>query len=388
MNLSDGLRPVALELDESDIVAVVNSARTRTDVIPLWVGEGDLPTPEFIMKAAKGSLARGETFYTWQRGIPALRQELADYHERVYGIANDPSRFYVTGSGMISIQLALQALVGAGDEVIVPTPVWPNIHSATQVAGACPVHVPMNFSENGWSLDLNRLFGAVTDETRAIFLNSPANPTGWVASGDTISEILNFSRKTGVWIIADEVYSRFVYEGDRAPSFYDYIDDEDRVILVNTFSKNWAMTGWRTGWISAPEELGQVFENLIQYSTSGVPEFSQHAAIAAVRQGEEFLAMQKLRAVQNRDVLCNDLLATGRVQLARPQGAFYLFFKVEGHDNSKELALRLINEAGVGLAPGTGFYAKQSEYLRLCFMRDPKQIQQATNRLVNWLAKN
>lgn len=385
MPMMRSLRPQAANLDESDIVAIVNHAREMPDMIPLWVGEGDLPTPSFIVEAANKSLADGETFYTWQRGIPELRQQLADYHQAHYGVANNPQRYFVTGSGMQSIQLALQALAGAGDEVVMPTPVWPNIHAAAQVAGVKPVHVEMDFSENGWSLDLDRLFDAVTDQTRAIFFNSPSNPTGWTATLDEIRAVLAFARARGIWIIADEVYSRFVFDDVRAPSFFDLIDDTDRVMLVNTFSKNWAMTGWRAGWISAPAEIGQVIENLVQYSTSGVPVFTQRAACTALRDGEDFFAMQKKRAHVSRDILCDGLLSTGKVRLARPQGAFYLFFEIEGRQDSRELAMRVVDEARVGLAPGTGFYTGHSQFLRACFMRDPEQIKKATDRLVEWV---
>ncbi len=372
----------ARNLDESDIVAIMNHARDKEGLIPLWVGEGDLPTPQFIVDAANASLANGETFYTWQRGIPELRQALADYHSRIYGIVNQPERFFVTGSGMQSIQLSLQALVEAGDEVIMTTPCWPNIHAATQVVGGSPVHVELDFSENGWSLDLQKLFAAVTSKTRVIFINSPSNPTGWLASTDQLREILEFARQHCIWVLADEVYSRFVYEAERAPSFYDVIEDDDRVIFVNTFSKNWAMTGWRAGWISAPPELGQVIENLIQYSTSGVASFIQRGAVAALEGGEDFIAMQQSRARQNRDVICDGLRSTGKVRLAVPDGAFYMFLKIDGFPDSKKLAMRLIDEAGVGVAPGTGFYTGGAEYLRICYLRDLKQIATATSCLV------
>ena len=385
MTLLSGIRRNSSELDESDIVAIANSSREKEGIIPLWVGEGDRPTPKFIMDAAKQSMNDGETFYTWQRGIPDLRQALADYHENIYGIANNPERFFVTGSGMQAIQITLQALAGHGDEVIMPTPTWPNFHAATQVMGATPVHVEMDFSENGWGLDTQKLFDAVGPNTRAIFFNSPSNPTGWVASRETLMDILTFARERGIWIIADEVYSRFSYDALRAPSFYDLIDDQDRVIFVNTFSKNWAMTGWRAGWISAPQELGQIMENLIQYSTSGVPTFTQRAAAIALRKGEAFLDEQKQLAYRNRDHLCNALLDTGKVQFAKPQGAFYLFFAVSGFQDSRKLALQLVDEANVGLAPGTGFYTKHSHFLRLCYLRAENQIEEATNRLVDWL---
>jgi len=392
MDNLNSLRAAATNLDESDIVAIVNSAREKPGLIPLWVGEGDLPTPQFIIDAANESLANGETFYTWQRGIPDLRQALADYHEQIFALANNPERFFVTGSGMQAIQLTLQALVGEGDEVVMTTPCWPNIHAATQVAGGRPVHVELDFSSNGWSLDIDKLFDSVTERTAAIFINSPSNPTGWVADEPTLRQILSFARKRGLWIVADEVYSRFVYDEmaypkGRAPSFYDIMDEDDRVILVNTFSKNWAMTGWRAGWISASPEIGQVFENLIQYSTSGVPSFIQRAAVSALQKGEPFMEMQRQRAHENRDRLCGALSQTGRVRLAVPQGAFYLFFAIEGRRDTKSLALQIIEEANVGLSPGTGFYTGGSGFLRLCFMRNPQQIDEATERLVNWVER-
>lgn len=385
MTLLQSLRPAARDLDESDIVAIVNRARDKPGLIPLWIGEGDLPTPDFIIKAANRSLAEGETFYTWQRGIPELREELAAYHARHYGIAHDPERFYVTGSGMQAIQIAVQALAGAGDEVVMPTPVWPNIHAAAQVSGATPVHVELDFSENGWSLDIEKYLAAVTDRTKALFLNSPANPTGWVAPLEVLREILGFARKRGLWIVADEVYGRFFADGPRAPSFYDIIEPDDRVMFVNTFSKNWAMTGWRAGWLGAPPEIGQVIENMVQYSTSGVPVFVQRAAAVALRDGEHFLAMQRDRAMANRDVICRALQTDGRVRLARPQGAFYLFFSVDGFEDGKSLALRLVDEANIGLAPGGGFYTGGTPYVRLCYMRDPEQVTESAQRLSKWL---
>ena len=388
MTILESLRPNARDLDESDIVAIANRARDLPDVIPLWVGEGDVATPSFIMDAAKQSLDAGETFYTWQRGIPELRQALATYHAKLFGRAPDPERFFVTGSGMQAIQLAVQALAGQGDEIIMPTPVWPNIHAATQVSGAVPVPVEMEFTENGWEMDLAKLLAAVTRKTKAIFINTPSNPTGWVASKGFLIDLLTFARERGIWIIADEVYNRFYYEGERAPSFYDLIEDQDKVIFVNTFSKNWAMTGWRAGWISAPEELGQVFENLIQYSTSGVPVFVQRGAVAALEQGDGFLVDQRQLAQTNRGIICDGLLATQRVELVRPHGAFYLFFKVNGHDDAKDIALRLIDEAKVGLAPGTGFYTKRAGFLRMCYLRQTGLIEQAAERITNWLKQN
>ena len=387
-SLIASLRPEAQHAPESGIVEVVNAAREQSNLIPLWIGEGDLPTPPFIRDAAKASLDNGETFYTYQRGIPELRQALADYHSEVYGRPFQSDRFFVTGSGMHAIELAVQCVAGAGDEVIYPSPAWPNLAAAVEVMGAKGVPVAMDFSPEGWSLDVERLFAQVTNRTKAIFLNSPSNPTGWVASREVLSAILERARALGLWIIADEVYGRFFYgAGDRAPSFYDIADENDRILYVNTFSKNWSMTGWRIGWLSAPAELGQVIENLVQYTTSGVAVFSQRGALTGLTQGKEFLNEQIARAREGRRITVDGLSVHQRIRFAAPEGAFYFFFGVDGISDTRQLALDLVRETGVGLAPGSAFGAAGEGFLRLCFARRQDHLAEAVQRIVQWVSK-
>lgn len=390
-SLLDFVRPQALSLPESGIVEVMNYGRERPGMIPLWAGEGDLPTPSFIAEAATRSLAAGETFYTWQRGIPELRAAIARYIARLYGVAEDPERYFVTGSGMQAIQVALAMTLGAGDEIIIPSPEWPNAAAAAQVLGAFPVHVPLAYDDaEGFSLDLRRLEDAVGPRTRVIFINSPANPTGFVASAETLRGVLDIARRHGLWIVADEIYGRFYYEageGGVAPSFHDIMEPDDRILFVQTFSKNWAMTGWRLGWIEAPPAVGDVLENLIQYSTSGVAAFMQRAGVAALERGESFVAHQIERARRGRDIVADGLLPTNRVRLVRPPGAFYAFFGVEGETDMRALALRLVDEANIGLAPGTAFGPGGERFIRMCFARGETQLVEATDRLVRWLTK-
>ena len=381
------LRAEARDTPESGIVEVFNYGRGREGLIPLWVGEGDLPTPAFISEAAAKSLRDGETFYTWQLGIPDLRAALARYHARTFGRPFDASRFYVTVGGMHAIQLAVRMAAGTGDEVVVPTPAWPNFAGAIGVAGAKTVEVPMTFGNAGWTLDLDRLFDAVTPRTRALFVNSPANPTGWTAKRDELTAILDFARRRGLWIIADEVYHRFFYAGGRAPSFYDIAEDDDRIFYVNTFSKNWAMTGWRIGWLSGPPAVAPVVENLVQYSTSGVAAFMQRAATAALDGGEDFVRAQVERARVGREIMTETLAATGRARFVEPDGAFYLFFGVDGIVDTSRLALRLVDEANVGVAPGTAFGAAGQGFMRLCFARDAGQMRLAATRLADWIRR-
>jgi len=386
MSLLESLRAEARSAPRSGIVSVVDHARGRPGLIPLWVGEGDQPTPDFIREAATRSLAAGDTFYTWQAGIPDLRAALACYHERTFGRTFSPEEFIVVGGGMQAIQLALQAVAGAGDEVVYFTPAWPNFPAALGVAGGKPVPVRLDFSENGWSLDLGRVEAAISPRTRALFVNTPANPTGWTADRETLAALLDLARRHGLWIIADEIYAKFFYAGPRAPSFYDLVAEDDRILFVNSFSKNWAMTGWRIGWVRAHPSLGGVFENLVQYSTSGVAEFMQRGAMAALEEGDSFVEAQVARAKENRDRLCAALGETGRVRLAAPLGAFYLFFAVDGMEDTHSAAIEIVDRTGVGLAPGEAFGPGGEGFFRLCFNRRPDHLEEAADRLSEWLA--
>ncbi|MEM1046584.1 MAG: pyridoxal phosphate-dependent aminotransferase [Pseudomonadota bacterium] len=383
--LTGALTRPARDAPESRIVEVAAYGRGREDVIPLWVGEGDRPTPGFICDAAARSLAAGETFYTYQRGIPELRSALADYHTALFGGSFADDRFYVTGSGMQAIQLAVRMVAGAGDEILVPTPAWINIIAATGINGARPIEIPLSFGADGWTLDLDRVAASITPKTKAIFFNSPSNPTGWVADESMLRAVYELAQRHGLWILADETYSRYFYgDAQRAPSFYDFAPADARILYVNTFSKNWAMTGWRVGWISAPPELGQVIENLIQYSTSGVPVFMQRGCVAALRDGEDFVAEQVARARAGRDLLSQALSDAGCFRFADPAGAFYHFFAIDGQTDTLKLGLRLVDEANVGLAPGDAFGAAGAGFLRLCFLRSADQLQLAAERLRDW----
>ena len=386
-SLIEGLSARALDAPESGITEIVAHARLKEGLIPLWVGEGDLPTPDFIRDAGVAALRAGETYYTWQRGIPELRDALARYHERQFGRKFSADDFLVTGSGMQAIQLTLQAIAGNGAEILYLTPAWPNFSAAAEIAGAVPVPVTLDFGANGWSLDPEKLRAALAAKTRAIFVNSPSNPTGWTADMETLTAIRDFARANGLWIISDEIYSRFFYSAPRAPSFMDIVDADERIIFVNSFSKNWAMTGWRVGWIKAHPSLAQVFENLIQYSTSGVAQFMQKAAVTALDQGDAFVDMQVARARAARDIVCARLAATGRVKLSRPPGAFYLYFEVDGISDTRAAAKEIVDTTGVGLAPGTAFGPGGASGFRLCFNRRLEDIESATERLVGWLGK-
>jgi aspartate/methionine/tyrosine aminotransferase len=385
-----GLTPPAQTEPDSGIVTVAMYGMAKPDVLAFWSGQGTLPTPEAFCRPAVDSLLRGETFYTWQRGIPELREALVRYHAKHFHVNLDVDHFGITGGGMQAIQIAIQMIAADGDEVIIPTPAWPNYAGPLRLQGTRPVEVPMRFENGNWSLDLDRLFAALTARTKAICINSPSNPLGWTATRDDLLAIRDFARKTGIWILADEVYARFYFGDDgkvRAPSFLDVCDPDEKLILCNTFSKNWAMTGWRQGWIQTPRALSPVVERLIQYNTSGSPVFLQRGCAAALDHGDAFVDSQVATARRNRDSVVEALKDSQRLKFQVPDGAFYLFFAIEGMRDSLATCLRLIDEAGVGFAPGGTFGPAGEGFLRMCYLKSEDHLTRGLERLTDWLKK-
>ncbi|PWC53405.1 aspartate aminotransferase [Azospirillum sp. TSO22-1] len=385
MPLGDSIRPTIEALPHSPIATIADYGHGRPGIIPLWFGEGDLPTPEPISEAGIRAIRDGHVFYTYQRGLPRLREALSAYLGRVHDVPVPVERITVTSSGMTAIMKTMQTLVDPGDEVAIVSPVWPNIVNAVRVMAGVPVEVPMHLGNQGWTLDVERLFAACGPRTKAIFVNSPGNPTGWIMERGDLRRVMDFARSRGLWVVSDEVYSRLVYDRPAAPSFLEVAEPEDRLIVVNSFSKNWMMTGWRLGWMVAPEWLGPVLENLVQYSTSGTPAFVQEAGIAALEEGEPVVADLVARCRAGRDLVCAALERLPRLRLTCPPGAFYVFFRVEGETDSVALARRLIDEVAVGLAPGAAFGSGGEGYLRLCFAARHDRLAEAVDRLARAL---
>jgi aspartate aminotransferase len=351
-------------------------------VIPLWYGEGDLPTPGFIAAAATAALAAGHTFYTWKAGLPELRATIAEYLSGLHGRPLAAERIVVTSSGMAALMLVAQALIEPGDNLVIVAPVWPNIAAAVAIMGGEPRLVSLDpVAGGGWRLDVARVFAACDARTRGIFVNSPSNPTGWVISPGEIAALLAGARRRRLWLVADEVYGRIVYGNRAAPSFLEHGEPEDRLIVVNSFSKSWAMTGWRLGWMAVPSDLLPIMEKLVEFNSSGSPTFLQHAGIVAIRDGEDFIARFVARCRAARDIATDGLQACRRVEVARPEGAFYAFLRVDGMTDSLAFAKEALARAKVGLAPGSAFGPMGEGYLRLCFARDPELVAAAVARL-------
>jgi aspartate/methionine/tyrosine aminotransferase len=378
------VRPEIENLTRSGIVEVWQMGFSVPDVIGLWVGEGDLPTPRPICDAAAAALAAGETFYTHKTGIPALRQALAAYLHRLHGCRLDPeTRIAVTSAGMNAMMLAVETIVGAGDNVVIVSPVWPNFAACVNIMAAETRPVALAAGPGGFTLDLDALFARCDARTRAIYLASPGNPTGWIIPVAQQRALLEFCRRRGLWLLADEVYERFVYDGSRdaAPSFLVLAEPDDPLIVVNSFSKTWAMTGWRLGWMVVPERLIGLIGNLLEYNTSGAQPFLQRGAVVAVERGEAVAREMVERCRVGRDLVLPRLGAMGRVRVVRPEGAFYLMFGVEGVSDVLAFAKRLVLEARVGLAPGTAFGPGGEGFLRLCFACSAARLSAAMDRL-------
>jgi aspartate/methionine/tyrosine aminotransferase len=383
-------RGTVLRLVASQIREVANAGMGDPSVLPFWFGEPDEVTPAFIRDAATAALARGETFYTENLGIPELRATIAAYVSRLHR-ATTSDEIAVASSGMSALMLAVQALIEPGDRVVVVTPLWPNLTEIPKILGAGVIRLPLGFSRTGWALDLERLLAALTPKTRALLINSPNNPTGWTLKAQEQQAILAHCRRHGIWIIADDVYERLHYAADHtgsvcAPSFLDIAAAAERVIGTNSFSKSWLMTGWRLGWIVAPPALITELGKLIEYNTSCSPAFVQRAGIVAIRDGEPTVAHTLARFRRARDFLCGELAALPGIEAPPPAGAMYAFFRVAGMTDSLALCKALVRDAKLGLAPGSAFGPEGEGFVRWCFAADLPRISDGIDRLRRFLA--
>ena len=379
-------REAVLRLRGSKIREVANAHLGRSDVIAFWFGEPDELTPDFIRRAGMAALEAGETFYTHNYGIPELRAALAAYLTRLHRPVK-LENVIVASSGMSALMLTTQALVGHGDRVVEVTPLWPNLVEIPKVLGAQVECVSLDFSAAGWTLDLDRLLAALTPGTRALYVNSPNNPTGWTITREAQQTILEHCRRLGIWIVADDAYDRLWFgDGPAAPSFLDIAEEGDRLVSTNTFSKSWLMTGWRIGWLVAPPELAIQVGKLIEYNTACVPVFVQRAGLVAVQSGEPVIRHTVERYRRARDFLIGRLNDIPGVQAATPTGAMYAFFRVEGMTDSLAFCKKLVVDANLGLAPGIAFGPEGEGFVRWCFASSEERLADGVERLHRALA--
>jgi aspartate/methionine/tyrosine aminotransferase len=382
------MRTAILNLEESKIREVANAGLGRSDVLAFWFGECDEVTPDFIREAAIESIRRGETFYAHNLGLPELREGVAAYTSRLHGPVG-AERIAITSGGVNALMLAVQMLVDDGDDVVAVTPVWPNLTAQPLILGAKLRRVSLRPQAGAWKLDVDELLAAIRPGTKLLIINAPNNPTGWTLTRRDQQAILDHCRRTGTWILADEVYERLYYEPTEtgcAPSFLDVATPDDRLVVAHSFSKSFLMTGWRMGWLVMPAAMTHPMGKLIEFNTSCASVFTQKAALAAVQRTDEVTPRVVAHLKQCRDTLVPRLQALPRVELAMPAGGMYAFFKLDGFGDSLALAKRLVAEAGLGIAPGNAFAEEAQGWLRWCFAsKDLARLGQGVERLQGWL---
>jgi aspartate/methionine/tyrosine aminotransferase len=376
------MRPAIEQLPGSLIREVANAGLGRADVLPFWFGESDEVTPEPIRTAAADSLARGETFYSHNLGLPELREAIAGYASALHGPLG-AERIAVTSSGVSALMLAMQLLVGQGDEVVAVVPVWPNLTAQPAILGARVTRVALAPDTSGaWRLDLQALLSRVTAETKVLLVNAPNNPTGWTLSRAEQQALLEHCRRTGTWIVADEVYERLSYEAACAPSFLDIAAPEDRLIVAHSFSKSFLMTGWRLGWLVLPPSALAAAGKLLEFNSSCAPVFVQRGGLAALSMADQLVPQVVGHLQACRDRLVAGLKTLPRLRLAAAPGGMYAFFRIDGEDDSLALAKRLVADHGLGLAPGAAFGPEGEGWLRWCFAsRDLSRLDAGVERL-------
>ncbi|HEY4078611.1 MAG TPA: pyridoxal phosphate-dependent aminotransferase [Rhizomicrobium sp.] len=388
------IRPIIQALEPSGITKVTALGLGNPDVLPLWFGETDLHTPPFIREAAIHALEDGKTFYTNARGILPLREALRDFHNRTSGADIDIARITIPGAAMLAVVTALQMVCETGDNIVIVSPIWPNIFQATRVVGAEPrlVRLDEDWDAGRWRLDMDKLFDACDGRTKAMFLASPGNPTGWMMTADEQKTILDFCRARGIAILADEVYGTLTYDGAKhAPSFLTIANENDAVFAINSFSKPWAMTGWRIGWLVHPKSVEPAAAAMAQSNNTGSTHFVQYGALAALSpQGDAFRGEVLERCRHGRNVVEGWIKKQNRIRWFRPEGAFYGFLHVDGLRDSLGFCQRMVKDDKVGIAPGWAFSlgdGRDDSYLRICFAQDAGRMEQALERLEGAIRK-
>ena len=365
-------------------------AMTMDGVLRLYFGESNVPTPAYIVEAATRALRDGHTFYSENAGLPSLRREIAAQYRRLHDVEVDPEHeVVVTASGLMALHLAIRSAIDPGDEAIILSPAWPNGAAIVALSHGVPVEVPLALTDARFEIDFAALEAALTSRTRLILLTSPSNPLGWVARVDEQQRLLDLCRERGMWLVADEVYERIYYDGaspgDPAPSMARLCDRQDRVHVVQSFSKSYCMTGWRVGWLVTRADLGAKLAQLNEFFVSHAATFAQVAAQVALADGEDELRRMVANLRSNRDFCVDTLRALPGVTVPEPGGAFYLFPKIDGLDDSMAFCRQLLVEQRVGLAPGSAFGSGGEGSVRICYAAERSVLEEALERLARFL---
>jgi aspartate/methionine/tyrosine aminotransferase len=367
--------------------AFEDSARARAleaqgrSIIHLQIGEPDFDTPAHVREAAKRALDEGATHYAPFPGIPALREAIAADVGRRKGVTADPSQVFVTVGGKGVMLYAILGLVDPGDEVIVPDPGYPIYESLTRFVGATPVPIPIRM-ENQFRLDVEELAGLITPRTRLLIINSPANPTGGVLTRSDLERIAELAREHDLWVMADEIYGRILYDGEEHVSIGSLPGMAERTIILDGFSKTFAMTGWRLGYAVVPPSLVQTYSQLVINTISCAPTFAQVGAVQALVGPQDDVDAMVVEFKARRDLIVAGLNEIPGNRCATPLGAFYAFPSIGGTGLSgADLAERLLHEAGVCVLAGTAFGGVGTDHIRISYANSRANLTEALGRI-------
>jgi aspartate/methionine/tyrosine aminotransferase len=383
----------AREVPRSRIRELADEAMKMEGVIRLYFGESNLPTPDFIKQAACRALEEGYTFYSENAGLPGLRRDIAAYYRRLHGQDLDPeTEIVITASGVQALHLSIRCAIDPGDEAVLLTPAWPNATSTVLMDSGTPHEIPLEYRGGRYRVNFQALEEAVTPRTRLLVYTSPSNPLGWVATEEEQDGLLDFARRHDLWLLADEVYDRIYFRtpepGVPAPSILRKASRDDAVMVAQSFSKTYCMTGWRVGWIVARRDVGQRAAQLNEFIVSHAASFSQRAAQAAMAQGEEEVKRMVARYKANRDFCLGMLSEIPGVSVPSPDGAFYLFPRIDGLSDSFEFCRRLLRETKVGIAPGVAFGAGGEGSVRICYAAEQSILKEGMEKLARFLIQS
>jgi aspartate/methionine/tyrosine aminotransferase len=380
-------RDEVLNVRESPMVQIATAAESMPGSVKLCYGESDMVTPDFICRAATDALQAGHTFYTHTAGYKELREAIAEKTLELHGRPCGASEIVTTIGASAAIFTAIRTFVGAGDNAVVISPAYAIFANCVTMVGGEPRAVPLVRQGKRFMLDLARVERAIDGRTRMLIVNSPSNPTGWMATIDEQRALVQLAEAHDVMILSDEVYDRLVYDVPRvAPSFATFAQP-DRVIVANSFSKTYCMTGWRLGWAQASERIVHQMYKAAEFITSNAAAMVQQAGIVALRDGEPFLRELRAHYTQRRAQVLRALASIPGVSVMEPQGAFYVFFAVEGMTDSTAFATDLLRETGLALTPGVAFGAAGEGYLRLCFAAREQTVADGLQRFSNYMAR-
>lgn len=356
-------------------------ASGHDDLVHLEIGEPDFDTPDHIIETAYDAATAGATHYTSNAGLPELRAAIAETTESAHGFTVDPDEeIVVTTGAMEGLVLALFATVNPGDEVIIPTPAWPNYRMQAVLSGATPVEVALD-ADDGFALNPERLIDAMSDRTAAIILCSPSNPTGQIYSPEAVRRVTDAAANHEAYVIADEVYSRLLY-GKHQTGIAGYVDTPDRVLTVESCSKTYAMTGWRVGWLLGPADVIDVATMFRESTTACTSSISQHAGIAALTNADSDRRAMRTAFEERRDYVIDRIAEIEGITCPTPEGAFYVFIDVSKFGaSSLEIAKQLLYDYGVVTAPGEGFGGAGEGYLRLSFANNLSRLELGFDRI-------